>query len=188
MPLLVAGLCAMPACAQAAAPYVSASTGLGLLNNSSEDGFKNALSYNSGYFINGAAGLKASYARFEAEVGYHHNSIDTYFGNPVTTNARVSMWTFMVNGYLDYNIKDSDITPYLMAGMGLADVTFQNDFSSDSDTVFAWQLGAGLGIKASDKVTFDIGYRYLSPADVNVWGSTYSLNSSNILAGIRYNF
>jgi len=188
MPLLVAGICAIPAFAQAGTPYISASTGLALLNNSSEDGVNDAVKYNTGYLVNGAIGMKCDYSRFEAEIGYQNNSVDTYLGNNDNRNARVAMTTLMANGYLDYNMKNSDVSPYVMAGLGASNVTLKNDFSSDSDTSFAWQLGAGVGIKASEKVTVDVGYRYLSPSDISVSGFKYSLASSNILVGLRCSF
>jgi opacity protein-like surface antigen len=190
MTLLVAGACAIPSFAHAATnPYVSASVGVGLLNNSEVDGENDAIEYKTGYLINGAIGLKGDNARVEAEIGYHRNDVDTsVFRGP--NGAHVDMWTFMANGYLDYDMKNSSVSPYVMAGLGVADASISggNWGSSSSSTEFAWQVGAGVGIKASDKTTIDIGYRYLSPSDADFDGAKVSLASSNFLAGIRYSF
>ncbi|WP_256372356.1 outer membrane protein [Chlorobaculum sp. 24CR] len=87
-------------------------------------------------------------------------------------------------------MSNGDVSPYVMAGLGVADASISdgNWGPSSSSTEFAWQLGAGLGIKAAKNTTFDLGYRYLSPSDANFDGAKVSLASSNIVAGIRYDF
>jgi opacity protein-like surface antigen len=188
-PLLLAGLFAVPSPAHSATnPYVSISGGLGLMNNSSDNGVPDEITFKTGYLINGAVGLKNDMFRLEAEIGYHRNAPDTWGGGPAT--GYISLWSFMANGYIDFDMKESGISPYIMAGLGCADAT-DHYTANYSDTVFAWQAGAGIGIKAGDKVTVDIGYRYFKPSDVE-WSDgvsthTYSLGSHNIVAGIRYN-
>jgi opacity protein-like surface antigen len=190
MPLLVAGVFAIPSSAHAVTtPYVSATAGVSLLNNSEVDGEHDAIEYNTGYLISGAVGLKGDNARVEAEIGYHRNDVDrSVFIGP--NGAHVDVWTFMANGYLDYNMNNSSASPYVMAGIGVADASISggNWGASSGSTEFAWQVGAGVGIKASDKTTIDFGYRYLSPSDADFDGRKVSLASSNIIAGIRYSF
>ena len=156
------------------------------MNNSSVDGVADAVTYNSGYLINGAVGLKAENTRLEAEIGYHRNAVDTNYGGVTVTDTNFSIWSFMANGYLDYDMKDSGVSPYIMAGLGLADVSWTEPGWEDSHSVFAWQIGAGVGIKAGDNATVDIGYRYFKPGDIT-WknGSTTTEASSNILVGVR---
>ncbi len=189
-PLLVAGVCALPSLAHAAStPYVSLSGGLGLLNNSTVDGNNDEIKYKTGYLINGAVGLKNQDVRLEAEIGYHRNEVDSAL-DPEPRGAHVSMWTFMANGYYDIPMKDSVVSPYVMGGLGVADASISggNMSGSLSSTEFAWQVGAGVGIKATNNATVDLGYRYLSPSDGSFGGTKVSLASSNILAGIRYSF
>jgi opacity protein-like surface antigen len=190
LPLLVAGVCTAPSLAHAMGnPYVSLSGGIGLLNNSTVDGNDDAIEYDAGYLINGAVGLKNDNVRMEAEVGYHRNSVDSsYYYGP--NGAHVSMWTFMANGYYDFELTNADVSPYVMAGLGVADASISdgNWGPESSSTEFAWQLGAGVGIKTSANTMVDLGYRYLSPSDAEFDGAKVSLASSNFLAGIRYNF
>jgi opacity protein-like surface antigen len=190
LPLLVAGICAAPSLAQAMSnPYVSLSGGIGLLNNSTVDGNDDAIEYDAGYLINGAVGMKGDNMRLEAEVGYHRNGVDSsiYYG-PV--GAHVSMWTFMANGYYDFELSNGDVSPFVMAGLGIADASISdgNWGQESSSTEFAWQLGAGVGIKTASNTTVDFGYRYLSPSDAKFDGAKVSLGSSNFLVGIRYGF
>jgi opacity protein-like surface antigen len=91
----------------------------------------------------------------------------------------------MAKRYLDCNIKNSGFSPYVMAGIGLANASWNTPDGTTDDSVFAWQAGAGIGFKASDKVTVDLGYRYFTTRDLNFYGFLYSAASSNILAGIR---
>lgn len=191
--LLVAGICSAPALGQAVTPYVSGSVGLGLLNNSEVNGFDNSLKYDSGVALNAAVGLQSDMGRLEAAIGYQRNGVDNAFGYTNLGDSHVRTLSFMANGYMDYHMKHSDLSPYVMAGLGIAHVNADvydsfGPFYSDSDTVFAWQLGAGVGIKVSKNMTFDLGYRYFAPNDATLNGDRVSLSSSNILAGLRYSF
>ena len=196
--LLVAASCTTPALAQAATPYLSASAGLGSMNNSSLDGESNAIDFNSGFAFNGAAGLEGENTRIEFAVGHQVNDVDTIYGispGRYGLNLNFSIRTLMANGYVDIPTKNEGFTPYFMAGVGFADVNakFSENISSGisvsfSNTVFAWQIGTGVGIKAWDNVTVDLGYRYLTPSEVTIFNVKHSLSSSNFLTGIRYSF
>ena len=195
LPLLLAGMWATPAMAST---YVSGYVGLGLLNNSeikqAAVTYKNAVEYNTGVPFGVALGYKSDDYRIEGAIGYQSHGIDRVLDSGVMTtvnNMDVSIWSFMANGYYDLSIKDSDVSPYLTAGLGLATVSVkESSVTTADDSVFAWQVGAGVGIKASKDVVVDLGYRYFKAADVtDKTGSTdISVSGSNILAGIRYNF
>jgi opacity protein-like surface antigen len=178
-------------------PYLSLSGGLNLLNNSTisadDDEVDDAIEYKTGYVINGAIGLKSGDVRLEAEAGYHHNSVDKYLNeNDVMVSAEdidITAWSFMGNVYYDFNMSDSSVTPFIMGGLGMADISVDDNESSESKTEFAWQLGAGIGIKAADNVTVDLSYRYFktsSPTfDTDSGSGKVSIGGSEILAGIR---
>jgi opacity protein-like surface antigen len=101
----------------------------------------------------------------------------------------------MVNAYFDdaYS-KESRIIPYIMGGVGGATINPQGtNLDASSKSVLAWQLGGGIGVKASDHIMVDLGYRYLKPSDYTVnnarFGSArYTAAASNILFGVRYGF
>jgi opacity protein-like surface antigen len=186
LPLLVAGLFAVPSLANASTnPYVSVSGGVSLMTKSSVNGDADVVDYKTGYLFNGAFGLKNDTFRLEAEVGYHRNKVNTW-GAWTMADEHISIWSFMANGYLDYDMKDQGITPFIMAGLGYASVTNNLSGGSDSDGAFAWQVGAGVGIKAADKVTVDISYRYFKTGDVTLYGNTVTTGSHNIIAGVRF--
>jgi opacity protein-like surface antigen len=185
LPLAIAGMCAVPSLSHAASnPYVSLSGGLGLMNNSTFNAHTDYVEYKTGFLVNGAVGLKTEPVRLEAEIGYHRNAIDKVHGVTIT-DENLSIWSFMANGYLDYDMKDEGISPFIMAGLGYASVSDNWTGGSSSDGALAWQVGAGVGIKASDKVTFDVSYRYFKTGDVTINGATLTTGSHNILAGLR---
>jgi opacity protein-like surface antigen len=65
--------------------------------------------------------------------------------------------------------------------------------ADDSDTVFAYQFIAGVGISASPRTTIDLSYKYLgtsTPSFISVDGYAFDLDYSShaFQVGIRYAF
>jgi len=120
-------------------------------------------------------------------LGYQSNDVDKVVSVPYA-GATVKLFTYMANGYYDIGVKNSSITPYLIGGLGGTHVTLSDNGVDLTHNVFAWQLGAGVGIKASDQLVVDVGYRYLSPSKFTDGGVDMTLASSNFMAGVRYSF
>ncbi len=182
-----------------AGTYVSISGGAGLHNDSKLTSIatgaavaRSPIAYKTGIPVVGALGYSSDSWRVEAALGYQLNTINT-FGNgaAVAADSHTSVLSVMANGYYDVNMDDSSLSPYLTAGLGVASVTLKEaGFTNIGRSEFAWQVGAGLGIKASDQVIVDLGYRYFRATDANNKAGTEkgTFATSNILAGIRYNF
>ncbi len=128
---------------------------------------------------NCAAGYNFGTYRLEGALGYEKHDF-------TNTPDDVSMLTVMANGYYDIDT-NSKITPYVMAGLGVADVKVS---WADSSTNFVWQVGFGAGFKVDDNVTLDLGYRYIRPEGLECPDdhADVSLHSQHIMAGIRYQF
>lgn len=85
----------------------------------------------------------------------------------------VSAFAFMINAYYDLN-PDGRLVPYVGAGLGVLNlsvdvksdegVTDGEGLLDDSDSTFAYQVGAGLGYKVDGDgdVTLSVDYRYLA--------------------------
>lgn len=176
----------------AATPYASVSGGVSLLSDSDADtlwGTENDVTdYDAGYGFSGAIGLDGGMYRLEGALGYQSNNIKTHWGWTVV-DQDLSILSFMANGYLDLDMPGSMIEPYVMAGIGLANVTHDYGFDSDSGTSLAYQFGAGVGFQAVPKLTFDLGYRYFMTGDVafeDIEPDTeYSVSGHNFVAGVR---
>lgn len=181
--------------AKAAIPYISASAGLGLLSNSDVEGsWMTEIDYKVGYAVSGSVGLDGGMSRIEGAIGYQVNDWDKVNGIEVAddVDTEIAILSFMANGYLDIEMPASLVTPYLMAGVGVANVDFEAvDIvgESDDDTVFAYQVGAGIGFHTAPNITVDVGYRYFATSDIEPEdGVEVGLSSHNIMAGIRVGF
>ncbi|NTU94336.1 MAG: porin family protein [Chlorobiaceae bacterium] len=192
MASLLVGLGAAPALAESG-PYISGSAGAAFLSDSKINGIGSAVGYDTGYALNAAAGYSFGMARLEGALGYQSNDVDSFIGVAVpNVDANVTVFSVMANGYLDFEFRDLPIKPYVMAGIGIADVNAEFAFLGgkyeDSDTVFACQVGGGVGIEAGSNLTVDIGYRYLSPSKSTIDGVELTVDSHMVMAGLRYNF
>ncbi|NTV02592.1 MAG: porin family protein [Chlorobiaceae bacterium] len=195
--LMLAGMCAAPSFAQAATPYVSAYTGLAFPGNSTTTvagiTVNDACTFKTAVPFGGSVGLKSDCYRIEAALGYVVAHVDKAKedGTNLTsvTGYKLSVFSYMANAYYDVAIKDSSITPYVMGGIGGATLKPKdNNFTGQSKSVFAWQLGTGIGIKATDDIVVDLGYRYFKPGAYKDGEDKATSSSSNILLGLRYNF
>ena len=155
--------------------YISGAAGIGFasveVNGDDED-------LDNGLVLNGAIGYDFGSARLEAAVGYQKHDLSD-------EDEDVSLLTVMGNAYYDIDT-DSDITPYLMAGAGWARA--ESSVDDDSETAFAWQVGAGLGFQVAECTTLDLGYRYLKPNTFDFDGDDVKASSHNIMLGLRQTF
>ncbi|PSJ62433.1 outer membrane protein [Pseudaminobacter soli (ex Li et al. 2025)] len=101
--------------------------------------------------------------------------VDHGGGNAYTNefHAKKSEWLFLANGYVDLG-EFGPFVPYVGAGIGTSrntisqfrDVNVMNRggawADSDAQWNFAWALHAGLGIKATDRMTIDLGYSFVN--------------------------
>lgn len=117
-----------------------------------------------------------------------HNDPANLFTNEYT--ADIEAWVGLANAYIDLGTWRG-ITPYIGAGLGighysvegLKDVNVPNDsvfFAEDnSETNFVWAIHAGFSYDVTDRVTLDLGYRYLNIGDISSGTVTAFDNSSS---------
>lgn len=109
-------------------------------------------SYDTGWTLGAALGYNFGNTRLEGEIAYQKADEDKASWAGVTSDATgdVSALSFLVNGYYDFT-NSSAFTPYLSAGLGFAKIKWAGDGYSVDDTVFAYQVGAGVGYALSKK-------------------------------------
>lgn len=144
----------------------------------------------AGYNLGGVIGYKwAMGLRAEGEISYRQNDIDNVDG--IATSGDVSSLTFMGNAWYDFNTGTPWI-PYIGGGLGLASVGVDTPGFDESDTVFAYQIGGGVGFEVSPGIVISADYRYLATTDpeFEVGGlkidAEYS--SHNLMVGVRGHF
>ncbi|TCD47319.1 outer membrane beta-barrel protein [Chlorobium sp. N1] len=202
MALLVAGICAAPSIASAETDsYISVSAGLGLMHNQDIKlygiSYDDAIEFNSGLALEGALGTRSDNYRAEFAVGYQSSDMDKAFGVTINdytiSDINVSTLSYMLNCYKDFHL-DGGVSPYLMGGVGAATVSstydYQDIHASSDDTVFAYQLGAGVYVDVSDDLAVDLGYRYFATDEAAILldSSRMTMESSRILLGMRFRF
>ena len=151
------------------------------------------LSYDSGFTIGGAVGYMVENFRFEGELSYQTNDMDSLsaFGLSGPVNGDISVLTFLVNGYFDF-ATGGPLVPYVTAGIGYSNFDVEMDGDSEDDNLFTYQFGLGVGYAINEKVTLDLRYRYLGFEDYEYSDATGRLSadisSHNITAGLRFAF
>lgn len=174
-------LVASVASAAAQGPYVGVSGGVSIVHESDvvlEGEGSWELEYDTGYGLNVAAGYNVNPFRVEAEFGYKTADLDN-------ENVDLSVFSYMVNGYYDLKV-EGPVTPFFGAGIGIINGEIDDDYD---DTVFGYQLSAGLSAAVNKNVNFDLYYRFQGAgSDFEERGLKVSYDSSNIFLGMRYNF
>ncbi len=138
--------------------------------------------------------------RIEVELGYRQADLDRVEFNegPFDADGDVTVLNAMLNTIAEYR-HGSQWRPYLGLGIGAAQVslndatTFGGPLVDDDDLVFAYQVLAGLGLKLSKTLTWDIGYRWLSSTDpelVDGLGEEFDFDFSShqLSLGLRFSF
>lgn len=108
--------------------------------------------------------------RLEGELSHRANNWGpttlNAFDTDVTGDARAL--ALMANLYYDFN-HNGALQPYLGVGVGAARVRVGIDGSGEGkDTRFAYQAMAGIAYAATERLTFDLGYRIFRVRDLDV--------------------
>jgi len=168
--------------------------------------------YDSGLVLQGALGMRLHRnVRGEIEVNYRDNNADSLtvdnlgnFGSlSADADGDVTSWGVMANGYYDFRdlgkaAGNSSVVPYLMGGVGFSEIDADvsaagTQLVDDDDSVFAYQLGAGVGYEVKQDVTLDLGYRYFATEDPALTDSTGAdfeseYGNHSVIASVRYSF
>lgn len=185
-------------------PYVSGNLGLAIpsdsdITDSTLPGITFDVESDMGLALGAAAGYDfGNNIRVEGEVAYQKNDLDKVslpLGIDVGLTGNISSLAFLLNGYYDF-ANDSAFTPFISAGLGVARVDANDlnvagsNFPSTSadDTVFAYQVGAGVGYAVNKKVSIDVKYRYFATSDPDFDTTNAEYSSNNFYVGVRDNF
>lgn len=124
-----------------------------------------------------------------AQSDLNSDELSAVVGAP--TDASTSTVALMLNGKYEM-ATEGKFAPYVGAGLGFGKAKYTVDGDSDSDTGLVWQVKAGVALKQSDTVTWDLGYRYLRAPELTVEdaGDSISVQSSMhaLTLGLRVGF
>ena len=153
--------------------------------------------------FSGAVGMHVMpNVRGEFEIAYSKSDLGdgTVAGTAAAGAGDISRLAFMLNGFYDFK-NTSQVTPYLGAGLGLARLNASKEaltsIDDESDTVFAYQLAAGVGYDINENVTLNLGYRWFDTAQADfkyastipsTGTATDDFSDHQLRVGLRYNF
>jgi len=123
------------------------------------------------------------------------NESGSYNGINYTGTGKVGAHSLFLNTYIDLH-NETSVTPYIGAGLGAARVSVEADASingvpsnlRESETNFAWNVGAGAACRVNDSVSLDLGYRYSDLGKVKVedlLGAKVKATSHDVILGLR---
>jgi len=151
------------------------------------------LETDAGFNVGGVFGYKWAFGlRTEGEISYRQNDADKLFGSPA--DGDINAIAFMGNAWYDVHT-GTPLIPYVGGGLGVAygsaDISaFGSKLVDDSDIVFAWQVGGGIGYEISPGIVISADYRYQATTDPefkDVLGNKIDTeySSHSIMLGIR---
>jgi opacity protein-like surface antigen len=172
--------------------------------------------YKTGFAATGAVGYGMGNGRLELEVSYRHAEVDRFSGSDSLTvggvtkvfpasasDTDLSALAFMANAWYDFET-GTPWRPFAGAGfggarvnmtVGAADTGFASDFD-DSDIVFAFQVGLGIGYEITKRIRADLSYRYFTTSQpslqTTIAGTDVSarteIDMHNLFAGLTVKF
>tara|TARA_Y100001970_G_scaffold293708_1_gene442543 strand:+ start:3731 stop:4360 length:630 start_codon:yes stop_codon:yes gene_type:complete len=129
--------------------------------------------------------------RFRMDLSY------TKTTSPIETDLHAVFGSIMVNGYLDFPIKNSKWEPFLGVGFGSSNIDAENLCNSDpddcTDDVFTFGVSGGVNyalngnIDLTGKVTY-LGFDTINITDNNVLRTVPDSNTLAAHAGIKFKF
>jgi opacity protein-like surface antigen len=170
--------------------------------------FNERVGFDPGVYAGGTAGFDFGFLRLEGEISYRDSEINSvtdqssgfrYSG----VDGNLGALAVMANAFFDMH-NATPITPYWGGGIGFAAMhvsdthafdgqSVQHLYPEDDDTVFAYQVGAGLEIALNPMVSLDVGYRYFGTSKPTFESGSLSttnlkMESHNALVGVRVKF
>jgi opacity protein-like surface antigen len=117
----------------------------------------------SGWTVDLAAGRSLnSNVRAEGELLYSEAD------RKDVSTGKIKTFGGLVNGYYDIDT-GTKFRPYVGAGIGVAQVKLDGGPATHGDdTGFAYQLKTGVSYAINDRLSAQVGYRYLGVNDVNI--------------------
>lgn len=124
------------------------------------------MDFDVGYTFGGFVGYDfGNNLRLEGEISYRENEIRTGGGE----DPQAGTSSIMLNGFYDGIPFLKSFEVYLGGGLGVATAQLETislgQAIDASETVFAYQLEAGIDWNYNPKATFSLGYRFFDTAD-----------------------
>jgi opacity protein-like surface antigen len=185
--------------------YISGNAGYSLLSDSQLHETSGSLTvttdaeFDADFIIGAAIGKVMDQGRIELALDYKSYEVEKFknfnatgFGNlgDFTGTGDVTILSLLINGFYDIDM-ESPVAPYIGAGIGFAHIDLEDitiagySLGNSDDTVFAFQLGTGIGFAIDESITIDVGYRYFRTEDPEFDGTEAKINTHDFILGLR---
>ena len=140
------------------------------------------------FMASGALGYRYKHVRAELEYVWRRKNKETIAG---ITEGQFKSHSYMFVVYYDF-FPYSWFTPFVNAGVGYtkSKLTFYNKTVDAhyraKDDSFTWSLGAGISAKVTNRLNFDLGYRYYDMGELAQHNGKTEVKDQEIYAGLRY--
>ncbi len=155
-------------CAEGSGIYIGGIAGLSLRSDTiltSPTLGSTVMEFSPGYTFGGFLGYDfGNNLRLEGELSYHENRLRTGGGK----DPQAVTSSMMLNGFYTLPSK-TPLSLYFGGGFGVATAQLEtislNQVIDANETVFAYQIEAGVGWDYNPKVNFSLGYRFFDAAN-----------------------
>ena len=174
-----------------AQPYLSGNMGYVWLEDSDIRGNQSdsgEFSFDRGLVITAAIGRALSETlRAEIEFGYRTNEANEARmsnGDAHSVDSDIVTLSMMANCFYDF-MPDNRISPFIGAGIGIANVDGEVPNNNGKDDVFAYQLAVGAGFAITEKLKIDVQYRLFGTDNPEFKNVEAEYITHNLLFGLR---
>lgn len=152
------------------------------------------------------AGYDLGAFRLEGTVGYSQVKLDRKrAGAGFADDGRVRAFNLGLSGYFDVPVSKT-VVPFVGGGVGASRVDARlaragaapaaSSAFREKDWGFQWHLDAGVGIKAAERTTIELGARYTRTSALRLEGTNGAtaadfrprLSSTSVMLGLRQGF
>ena len=139
----------------------------------------------TGWTADAAVGRQIdNHFRAEAELLYSNDKTKV-------ADGRIKVLAGLANAYYDFDT-GTKLRPFVGAGVGIGQVKLDGGAVDDDDTGFAYQLQTGVAYPINDKLSAQIGYRYLGVNDVEIGSGVQAVrgdyHDQAVTMGLTYKF
>lgn len=153
-----------------------------------------AVGYDIDMGVAGIFGIEAGYAAVDNSFQITGIGMDEAGDRPNDSDARRTSYdeqTIALNVKYGYNV--SGVIPFVTAGLGYTTIEYSNDFRSgtywwatqDTEHNLSWNIGAGIEVPVTEKVSFSLAYMYTDLGNVKYSNSMFHNDAKNGREGVE---
>lgn len=142
----------------------------------------------------GVFGIEAGYGAVDNMFNIVGTGMDEAGNSPNDSDARRTSYdeqTISLNAKYGYKVRG--IMPFVTAGLGYTTIDYTNEFrsgtywwnTSGSEHNMSWNIGVGIEVPVTEKVSFNLAYMYTDLGNVKYSNSMFHNDAKNTREGVE---